>query len=78
VPQAPPLPLDARLLADRLTALYGVPVRRDQALRLALDVLGDSRPHDPTTAVLDAIEADPEQHRPHLPVSRHTAAGGTA
>jgi hypothetical protein len=66
--------LDARLLADRLTALYGVPVRRDQALRLALDVLGDRRPHDPTTTALDTIAAHPERYRPQLHLRRAAGA----
>jgi hypothetical protein len=70
---APPR-LDARLLADRLTDLYGVPVRRDQALRLALDVLGDHHPHDPTTTALDTIAAAPERYRPQLHLRRAAGA----
>lgn len=72
-PEGPPAPLDARLLAERLTTVYGVPVRRDQALRLALEVLGGVTPLDPTGEVLAVIEADPERFRIHLPVGRRAA-----
>jgi hypothetical protein len=77
-PASPAVPADYRLIAEAMTALYGVPVRLDHAARTALQVLGDQRPADPTAHVLAALQADPDAYRPTVqPAARRRAAGNS-